>query len=146
MRGMRAVGHSPSPPPAAGAAGADWSVLATLLPYLWEYKGRVRAIAVGMPRRIPALPDVPTVAEQGYPGFETSQWYGLSVPSGTPRPIIERLNAAANHALRSKTVGEKFTADNAVFTAGSPEDYTKFIAEEQARWANVVKQSGLKID
>ncbi len=123
----------------AASAGAP-----ALLPYIRD--GRVRAIAVGMLRRIPALPDVPTVAEQGYPGFETSQWYGLSVPSGTPRPIIERLNAAANHALRSKTVGEKFTADNAVFTAGSPEDYTKFIAEEQARWANVVKQSGLKID
>jgi tripartite-type tricarboxylate transporter receptor subunit TctC len=123
----------------AASAGAP-----ALLPYVRD--GRVRAIAVGMPRRIPALPDVPTVAEQGYPGFETSQWYGISVPSGTPQPIIERLNAAANHALRSRAVGEKFSADNAVFSAGTPEDYARFIAEEQARWSNVVRQSGLKID
>lgn len=115
-----------------------------LLPYIRD--GRVRPIAVGMPRRIPALPDVATVAEQGYPGFETSQWYGIIAPAAVPRGVIERLNAAANQALKTRSVGERFSADNSVFGPGTPEDFGRFIKEEQVRWETVVRNSGLKID
>ena len=117
-------------------------------PALMSYikNGQVRPIAVGMPERIPALPDVPTVAEQGYPGFETSQWYGLIVSSAVPKPIVAKLNAAANAALKTKAVADRFSRDNAVFGPGTPEDFAKFIKGEQTRWMGVVKQSGLKID
>ncbi len=117
-------------------------------PALMSYikNGQVRPIAVGMPERIPALPDVPTVAEQGYPGFETSQWYGLIVSSAVPKPIVAKLNAAANAALKTKAVADRFSRDNAVFGPGTPEDFAKFIKAEQTRWNSVVKQSGLKID
>ncbi len=117
-------------------------------PALMSYikNGQVRPIAVGMPERIPALPDVPTVAEQGYAGFETSQWYGLIVSSAVPKPIVAKLNAAANAALKTKAVADRFSRDNAVFGPGTPEDFAKFIKAEQTRWNSVVKQSGLKID
>jgi len=115
-----------------------------LLHYIRE--GKVRAIAIGMPKRIAALPDVPTVAEQGYEGFETSQWYGIMAPAAVPRAVIEKLNMAANQALRSRQVGERFSQDNAIFGPGSPEDFGKFIREEQGRWELVVKKSNLKLD
>jgi len=115
-----------------------------LMPYIKD--GRVRPIAVGMPKRIAALPDVPTVAEQGYEGFETSQWYGIMAPAAVPKAIIEKLNAAANQALKTRQVGERFSTDNAIFGPGTPEDFSKFIREEQARWELVVKKSNLKLD
>lgn len=117
-------------------------------PALMSYikNGQVRPIAIGMPERIAALPDVPTVAEQGYAGFETSQWYGLMVPSAVPKAVVAKLNAAANAALKTKPVADRFSRDNAVFGPGTPEDFAKFIKGEQARWSDVVKRSGLKID
>jgi tripartite-type tricarboxylate transporter receptor subunit TctC len=115
-----------------------------LMPYIKD--GKVRPIAVGMPKRIAALPDVPTVAEQGYEGFETSQWYGIIAPAAVPKAVIEKLNAAANQALKTRQVGERFSTDNAIFGPGTPEDFGKFIREEQARWELVVKKSNLKLD
>jgi len=115
-----------------------------LMPYIKD--GKVRPIAVGMPKRIAALPDVPTVAEQGYEGFETSQWYGIIAPTAVPKAVIEKLNAAANQALKTRQVGERFSTDNAIFGPGTPEDFGKFIREEQARWELVVKKSNLKLD
>jgi tripartite-type tricarboxylate transporter receptor subunit TctC len=115
-----------------------------LMPYIKE--GKVRAIAIGMPKRIPALPDVATVAEQGYEGFETSQWYGIIAPAGVPKSVIEKLNYAANQALKTRQVNERFSQDNAIFGPGSAEEFGRFIREEQIRWEQVVKKSNLKLD
>ncbi len=115
-----------------------------LLPHIKS--GKLRAIAVGTPTRIPALPDVPTVAEMGYPDFETSQWYGALVPAGTPREIVLKLNAEMNKALRSSNVTQRYAADNAAISIGSPEEFAAFIKKEQARWERVVKRSNLKIE
>src|SRR6185503_1027141 len=114
-----------------------------LLPHIKS--GKLRAIAVGSHERIPALPEVPTVAEMGYPDFETSQWYGVLVPAGTPREIVLKLNAEMNKALRSSSVTQRYAADNAAISIGSPEDFAAFIKREQARWEKVVKRSNLKI-
>jgi tripartite-type tricarboxylate transporter receptor subunit TctC len=108
--------------------------------------GKLRAIAVGTPKRIPALPDVPTVAEMGYPEFETSQWYGVLAPAGTPREIVLRLNAEINKALQSSQVTQRYAADNAVAEIGSPEQFGAFIAREQARWRDVVRKADIKIE
>lgn len=108
--------------------------------------GKLRAIGVGTLQRIPILPDVPTVAEQGYPGFETSQWYGLHVPAGTPEPIVRRLADESAKALRSSSVTERFANDAAIGVGNSPEQYAAFIRDEQKRWSEVVRRAGLKPD
>ena len=108
--------------------------------------GKLRAIAVGNPQRLPALPEVPTVAEQGYPGFETSQWYGLIGPAGIPEPIVKRLADEAAKAVRSKEVQDKFAADSATGVGDTPTEFAAFIKQEQARWEVVVKAAGIKAD
>jgi tripartite-type tricarboxylate transporter receptor subunit TctC len=108
--------------------------------------GKLRVIAVGTPRRLPTLPDVGTVAEQGYPGFETSQWYGLNVPAKTPEAVIKRLAAEAAKAAKSPAVSERFAAEDAEAIGSGPAEYAAFIKKEQARWSKVVKAAGVKAD
>ena len=115
-----------------------------LLPHIKS--GKLRAIAVGTTRRIPALADVPTVAELGFPDFETSQWYGVSVPAGTPREIVMKLNAEINKALQSSQVTQRYAADNAIAEIGTPEQYGAFVAKEQARWREVVRKANVTIE
>ena len=108
--------------------------------------GKLRPLAVGTLQRVPALPDVPTVAESGYADFETSQWYGVMVHSKTPREIVVKLNAEINKALASNAITQRFATDNAAVSIGTPEEFGAFIKKEQARWEAVVKKSGLKIE
>jgi tripartite-type tricarboxylate transporter receptor subunit TctC len=108
--------------------------------------GKLRAIAVGSAERVAALPEVGTVAEQGYPGFETSQWYGLLAPAGTPKPVLDRLAAEATKALKSSSVTERFAADSARGVGGTPEQFGAFIREEQKRWQDVIKRANIVID
>jgi tripartite-type tricarboxylate transporter receptor subunit TctC len=116
-----------------------------LLPHIKS--GKLRAIAVGTPERIQALPETPTAAEQlGLPDFETTQWYGVIAPAGTPREVVMKLNAEINKALRSSHVTQRYASDNLTVSIGSPEDFAAFIRKEQARWEKVVKQSGMKIE
>ena len=115
-----------------------------LMPHIKS--GRLRPLAVGTPQRIASLPDVPTVAEMGYPDFETSQWYGVHVPAGTPRAIVMRLNAEINKALRASGVTQRLANDNAAAGIGSPEDYAAFVRKEQERWQQVVKRANIVIE
>jgi tripartite-type tricarboxylate transporter receptor subunit TctC len=108
--------------------------------------GKLRVIAVGTSKRLPTLPDVGTVAEQGYPGFETSQWYGLNAPAKTPKAIIDRLAAEAAKAAKSPAVAERFAADDAEAVGSTPAEYAAYIKKEQARWSKVVKAAGVKAD
>lgn len=108
--------------------------------------GKLRVIAVGTPKRLHTLPDVGTVAEQGYPGFETSQWYGLNAPAKTPEAIIHRLSAEAAKAAKSTKVLERFAADDAEAVGSTPAEYGAFIKKEQERWGKVVRAAGVKAD
>jgi tripartite-type tricarboxylate transporter receptor subunit TctC len=108
--------------------------------------GKLTPIAVGSARRIPALPDTPTVAEMGYPDFETSQWYGVMVRAGTPREIVVKLNAEINKALQSSAVTQRYATDNAVAEIGTPEQFGALIAREQARWRDVVRKAHITIE
>ncbi len=108
--------------------------------------GKLRAIAVGTPQRVPALPDVTTVAELGYKDFETSQWYGIIAPKGTPREIVAKLNAEINKALASSAVTQRFADDSAATGIGSPEDFAAFIGREQVRWKEVVERAKIRIE
>jgi tripartite-type tricarboxylate transporter receptor subunit TctC len=115
-----------------------------LLPHIKS--GKLRAVAVGTPTRIAALPDVPTVAEQGYPGFETTQWYGIMAPGKTPPAIIKQLATAATAAVKTAAVQERFAADSAIGVGGTAEEFADFIRAEQARWSEVVRKAGIKAE
>ena len=109
-------------------------------------KGSVKAIAVLAPRRIAALPDVPTSAEAGMPGLESAAWFGILAPAGTPRPIIERMNREINAALRDPSLQKRYTDFGADVLGGTPEEFARFHDTELKKWAEVVKFSGAKID
>ena len=87
-----------------------------------------------------------TVAEQGYPGFETSQWYGLQAPAGTPDAIVRRIAQEAGKALRTSSVTERFAADAAVAVGSTPEQYAAFVVAERRRWGDVVRRAGIRPD
>ena len=108
--------------------------------------GKLRAIAVGTQQRIASMPDVPTVAELGFKNFETSQWYGIHVPAGTPPDIVKRLQEESFKALKSSAVTERFATDNAVGGGGPSSEYAAFIKSEQGIWSDIVKRAGIKPD
>jgi tripartite-type tricarboxylate transporter receptor subunit TctC len=108
--------------------------------------GKLRAIAVGTQQRIPALPDVPTVAEQGYKNFETSQWYGIHAPAGTSPEIVKRLQEECYKALRASAVTERFATDNAVGGGGPASEYAAFVKDQQRIWSDIVKRASIKPD
>ena len=108
--------------------------------------GKLRALAVTSSARAPALPDVPTVAEAGLPGFEASSWFGVLAPAGTPPAIVARLNAEIAKWLATPEAKERLSKQGADAAGGSPEDFVKHIAAETAKWSKVVKDSGAKID
>jgi tripartite-type tricarboxylate transporter receptor subunit TctC len=128
----------------AGRTQAFSAGTPALLPHLKA--GRLRAIAMGTTKRLPVLPDVPTVAEQGYKDFETSQWYGILAPSGTPRDIVKRLQQESLIALKSNSVTERFASDSAVGGGGPPEEFAAFIAQQQKVWKEIVVRAGIKAD
>ena len=128
----------------AGRTQATSAGTPPLMPHVKA--GKLRVVAVGTPQRLPTLPDVPTVAEQGYAGFETSQWYGLNAPAKTPDAIIRRLAQEAARAVRSAAVIERFKADDAEVVGSTPQEYADFIAREQARWKDVIQKAGVKAD
>jgi tripartite-type tricarboxylate transporter receptor subunit TctC len=108
--------------------------------------GKLRAIAVGTSKRIPAMPDVPTVAEMGFKNFETSQWYGVLAPAGTPPEIVKRIQEECQKALRSSAVTERFANDNAVGGGGPSSEFASYIAAEQKIWSDIVKRAQIKAD
>jgi tripartite-type tricarboxylate transporter receptor subunit TctC len=118
------------------------------LPALGQYirAGKLRAIAVGTQQRISGLPDVPTVAEMGYKDFETSQWYGVLVPAGTPADLVVQIQEECLRALRSNSVTERFATDNAVGGGGSPAEFSAYIAKEQKIWSRIVKEAHIRPD
>ncbi len=108
--------------------------------------GKVRALAVTGPTRSAVFPDLPTVAEAALPGYETVLHYGIVAPAGTPRPIIEKLNAALNAALAQEDVRARIVTDGAEPLATTPEQYAADIDREEAKWSKIVKMSGAKVE
>ncbi len=108
--------------------------------------GKLRCIATGTTQRIAQLPEVPTVAEQGFKGFEMSQWYGLNVPASMPAAAIERLAQAASKAMKEPATLERLAHDAAIAVGGTPAEYAAFIAAEQKRWQPVIARAKIKPD
>lgn len=108
--------------------------------------GTLRPLAVGSGERSTVLPDVPTLAEFGYKGFETSQWYGIIAPAGTPQPVIDRLQQEIAKLLQSKEYAAKMLEDGSVLVGDTPAQFSAFIKVEQDRWAKVIEKSKIRID
>ena len=108
--------------------------------------GALRALAVTTAKRFPLLPDLPTIAESGYPGFEALAWNGVLVAANTPQPIIARLNAEMNSVLKEADVRQKMQGFGFDLIGGSPGDFAALIRGEAERWAPVIKKVGLKVD
>ena len=126
----------------AGEAALSLPSLGAVLPQV--NAGRLRAIAITSTQRSTLLPKVPTIAESGYPDYAFTSWVGVLAPAGTPSEIVAALNAHIVKAMRNPAVIERLAADGNEVVAGSPEQFAALIKAELARWARVVKASGMK--
>jgi tripartite-type tricarboxylate transporter receptor subunit TctC len=127
----------------SGQVDSTFTGVTVLLPHVRA--GRLRALAVSSPQRIPSLPDVPTVAESGYAGFEADQWYGLVAPAGTPAARLQKLNAELNRVLAAPAVGQQLAGEGALPMPTAPEAFRALIATEMPRWGAVVKASNMRV-
>jgi len=152
---QKAAGVRTQHVPYKGAAGAMTDVIGgnvdlylssvpTLLGHIRQ--GKVRALAVTSAQRVDDLPDVPTINESGYKGFDAVTWFGLLAPAGTPKELIARLNAEFNKALQLPELRKRLGDEGADPAGGTPEQFASLIKDEIQRWGKVVKDSGAKIE
>jgi tripartite-type tricarboxylate transporter receptor subunit TctC len=143
--------HIPYP----GAAPAQLGLLAGQTDFMFDNlasataqvkAGKLRALAVTTGQRASALPEVPTMAESGLPGFDVSTWFGVFGPAGIPAPIIARLNGAMTTALRSPEMRERLARMGAEPAPGTPEQFAELLRSELAKYERVVKSSGARVD
>lgn len=141
--------------PYKGGAPALNDVLANQIPGMFTNQdavlphvkaGKLRALAVTSAQRNPLYPDVPTVAESGYPGFTAVSWTGLSAPKGTPKSIVDKLEAAMVTAFSDPAVRARLEATGFVVVASHSADYARFVHDELARWSQVVQTAGIRLE
>jgi tripartite-type tricarboxylate transporter receptor subunit TctC len=128
----------------AGRIAIMFDAVPSLLPFITAEK--VRPLAAASATRHPLLPAIPTFAELGFTGMDISLWYGITAPAGTPKPIVEKLNAALAKILEIPEIRESFAKQGAEIAGGTPEQYDAFIRAESAKWREVVKQAGIKAE
>lgn len=141
--------------PHKGSDGARTSILGGQVQMMFDAvptmaanarAGKVKALATSGAKRSPVTPDVPTVSEAGVPGYESGIWLGLMAPMGTPRPVLEKLNAEVNKLLNSAEVRDNWGKQGTTTMGMSIEQFDKFLRDEIVKWAKVVKLSGAKVD
>jgi tripartite-type tricarboxylate transporter receptor subunit TctC len=108
--------------------------------------GKLRPLAVTSAQRSPALPDVPTMAEAGVQGYDASSWFGLLAPAGTPQAVVDKIQRDVAAALKQESVRTQLQAQGATPSGNTPAQFKQFMAQESAKWAEVVKKSGAKVD
>jgi tripartite-type tricarboxylate transporter receptor subunit TctC len=118
--------------------------LVTLYPLIKA--GKLRPLAIARAERWPALPDVPTLVESGYPDFVLDAWTGVVAPAGTPAPIVDKLNAAINNGLQSAEAQQSLAKFSAVAKLGTPDDFKKFLADQMLKWGAIVKLANARLD
>jgi tripartite-type tricarboxylate transporter receptor subunit TctC len=126
----------------SGQVVALTGTMLTVIPYIRN--GRLRALGVTSLKRSSVMPDIPTIAEAGVPGYESVQWYGLLAPGGTPREIIAKIHDAASRATQDPAARKRFLDDGAEPLAGTPEQFAAVIRDDMAKWEKVVKAAGIK--
>jgi len=136
-------------PAVIGLLGGETQVMFVTLSSAISFiqAGKLKALGISTAKRIDALPQVPTMAEAGYPEMVSSSWQGVFVPAGTPRPIVEKLHAALLATLDSPEIKQRFAGGGVnVVTSKTPEDFISFVGAETTRWGKVAKESGATID
>jgi len=128
----------------AGRVDLMFESLASIAPHARQ--NAIRALGGSGPKRSPGFPELPTIAEAGVPGYEAPIWFGVAAPAGTPRPIVDRLNAAINRAVRSDFFKARYEQIGDEPAGGTPEEFAALIKRESAKWAEVVKRSGAKLE
>jgi tripartite-type tricarboxylate transporter receptor subunit TctC len=106
--------------------------------------GRLRALGVSTSKRVPSLPDIPTIAEAGVPGYESVSWFGLAAPAAVPKDILMRLYNESVAILRTREIQERFAKDGSLVVAGTPQEFRAYIRSETVKWAKVVKSADIK--
>ncbi len=145
---MRQVPYKGSTPMLTDLAGGQFDVAMDLLPHAMPFMqtSRVRPLAIAASKRSPLLPDVPTAAEAGIPGYEVSSWHGFVVPSGTPQSVIDKLNTDLNRMLHEDEVQKAFAAQGVVPDGGTPAQFRGFIDGQMALWKKVVSDRNITVD
>jgi tripartite-type tricarboxylate transporter receptor subunit TctC len=135
-------------PAFTGLLGGEIAVyLSSIQPALPMLKaGRVRALGVTSAKRMPTLPDVPTIAETGLPGYQVTNWYGVMAPAGVPKDILAKLHGDLVKVMKSPDVQQRFAAEGGDATPNTPEQFGAFIRDEIVKWGKAVKESGAKVD
>jgi tripartite-type tricarboxylate transporter receptor subunit TctC len=128
----------------AGRVDLFFDAIVTSLPYVRE--GRLKVLAIANKTRSPLLPDVPTMAEAGFPGVEMDQWFGMFVPTGTPQPVVRKLNEEFVKAVRSPDIAKSLTERGLDVVTNTPEEFAALIRTETATLGKVVKESGARVD
>lgn len=143
---MTHVPYRGTAPAVTDMLGGRVQVLFTGAPNLVQHveSGAMRALAVSGLSRLRAAPAVPTVAESGFPGFEASQWYGILVPAGTPKEIVDRLNSEIRTAMADPEIGDRLSLEGAEVWTTTPAQFRDHIAKEMVRWGDLVKRAGIK--
>jgi tripartite-type tricarboxylate transporter receptor subunit TctC len=141
--------------PYKGSAAVTTAVLAGQVPVMFSnlistmphvQSGKFRALGVTGAARLPAAPDIPTIAEAGLPGFEVTGWYGFLAPAGTPAEIISRLSAQTAKAMQSPEVMRRFASEGVDAVGSTPELFATVIHDDIAKWAEVMRVSGARVD
>jgi tripartite-type tricarboxylate transporter receptor subunit TctC len=128
-------------------AGNTQIAIGSLVQMLPQIKaGKLKALGVGSAKRIAALPEVPTISEAGVPGYEVTNWWGIVVPAGTPRSIIDRLHKELTAVVASTETKQRFETEGAEPLSMSPDEFGRFIATETVKWARVVKDAGIRAE
>ena len=128
-------------------AGNTQIAIGSLVQMLPQIKaGKLKALGVGSANRIAALPDLPTISEAGVPGYEVTNWWGIVVPAGTPRPVIDRLHKELTAVVASTETKKRFETEGAEPLSMSPDEFGRFIAAETVKWARVVKDAGIRAE
>ncbi|HEV8409819.1 MAG TPA: tripartite tricarboxylate transporter substrate-binding protein, partial [Gemmatimonadaceae bacterium] len=126
----------------SGEVSVAFSTVLSALPHVKS--GKIRALGVTTLKRVAVVPDVPTIAESGLPGFESSQWFGILAPARTPRPIVDRLYQALLRVSSSPEVKERLTSEGVDVVNRKPDEFAVVIKRELAQWAKVIKAAGIK--
>jgi tripartite-type tricarboxylate transporter receptor subunit TctC len=108
--------------------------------------GRLKALGTGGAKRVPALPDVPTIAESGLPGYEANNWWGVLAPAGTPAAVIQKLNGELTAIIGSPETQKRFSSEGAEAVGMTSDAFGKFIASEMTKWSKVVKEAGIRAE
>jgi tripartite-type tricarboxylate transporter receptor subunit TctC len=145
------ISHIPykgSTPALTDLIGGQVQMMFDNMPTAWPMvqAGKLRALAITSPKRSPAAPDVPTMQESGFPGFDVSSWFGLAAPAGTPKDIVAKLNASMNKVLAKPDVQKRLDDLGAINGAGSVEQFEQFVKSQTESWGVVVKSAGAKAE